>query len=175
MQIRQSSWRAPRGPDSIPARRALIDAWGHAAARAPEIRALAGLALHEAGHPADRAERIRAVEAWVRRNVSYAREVGEILETPVWVARHRVADCDGMTGLVLAMGRAIGLTGRACLLFRAVEDAEAKERLTAFHVFAQFYAHDSWVPADPGFPGSLIGESPGVSMLRRGLVRARPR
>lgn len=176
VRLRRAAPPPLAGPESVAARRALIDAWGERAARFPEIRAAAGLALHAAGLPSpeDRAARAAAIERWVRGNVAYARERGEILETPLWVLRHRVGDCDGLAGLVLAMGRSVGLRGRAALLLREVEDAEGKKALTALHIFPQFWVRaDSWVPADPGMPGSHVGESPGESLLRRGLIRPR--
>ena len=48
-----------------------------------------------------------AIWSWMRSNVRYAREPGEVLELPGFTLRHRVADCDGHCMLFLALAGAL--------------------------------------------------------------------
>jgi hypothetical protein len=141
--------------DALELRRLLEQVWIPAWAAHPYTRAVAGVALDQAGAPFDPDDdrgRALAIGRWVRDRVRYAPEVGEIVESPGWVLRHRVADCDGMTWTVGALCASVGLRVRVRLAYVLRNGA-----LLPIHVYPEVLDRRAgvWVPLDLALPCEL--------------------
>lgn len=126
----------------------LIPAW----ADHPYTRAVAGVALDAERAPMDPADeqgRALAIGRWVRSRIRYAPERGEIVESPGYVLRHRVADCDGMTWLAGALMMSVGLRVEVRLAYYSDRDA-----LKPFHIWPEAWDTRArvWVPIDAALP-----------------------
>lgn len=145
----------------------LIPAWGDH----PYTRAVAGVALDTERAPMDPADergRALALGRWVRSRIRYAPERGEIVESPGYVLRHRVADCDGMTWLLGALMVSVGLRVEVRLAYYS-----QREALQPFHIWPE--AWDSrarvWVPVDPALPVPI--GTPAVAAVESAVRAAR--
>ena len=162
--------------DALELRRRLEQEWIPAWAAHPYTRGVAGVALEQADAPLDQTDdraRALAIGRWVRARVRYAPEVGEIIESPGWVLRHRVADCDGMTWLVGALCASVGLRVRVRLAYLRTRDA-----LFPIHIYPEVWdrARRVWVPIDLALDCEL-GTDPALALedaarrARGGLAR----
>jgi transglutaminase-like putative cysteine protease len=157
--------------DAFALRRTLEETWIPAWAAHPYTRAVAGVALDEAGAPFahdDDRGRALAIGRWVRARIRYAPEVGEIVESPGWVLRHRVADCDGMTWLTGALCASVGLRVRVALAY-----VLRRDRIVPIHIYPEIFdrAARVWMPVDPARPCEL--GTPAPAALEDAARRAR--
>jgi Transglutaminase-like superfamily len=105
----------------------------------------------------DKQGQIAAVLDWVKSNIEFRGEDGEVIQTPLVTLQLKAGDCDDHSTLIAAMLRTLGFQVR----FNTVA-ADASDPNEFTHVFAEVLdpTTGQWTAMDSTVPGSYPGWRP---------------
>ncbi len=136
-------------------------------ARTAGARAIAGWLRRL--HPSDD-DFARALHAFVKKNVRFVREKGEVFQNGGFTLRIGYGDCDDHFRLLHAIARAGGLPSALALLHHG-EDAPPEMKGPS-HAVAVLGLPNGWEWAETTV-GAQLGEHPFDAAIRLGLLQAR--
>lgn len=129
---------------------------GNEGASNPTVRQQA-LTIARGLDPRDKQGQISSVLDWVKSNIEFRGEDGEVIQTPLVTLQLQAGDCDDHSTLIAALLRTLGFQVR----FNTVAaDAESPGEFT--HVFAEVLdpTTGQWTALDSTVPGSYPGWRP---------------
>ncbi|MBI4016289.1 MAG: transglutaminase domain-containing protein [Candidatus Aenigmarchaeota archaeon] len=116
----------------------------------PEIRAMADML---AQNETDLFELATKIAGWTKNNVKYnlSTLTAEVIQPASWVLRERYGVCDEMTGLFIALLRALGIPARYVSGISYTNSPLFDEKWGSHGWAEVFFPEIGWLPFDPTF------------------------